>query len=398
MKNLVKTLALILLLVLKVNAQSSKITGSWLLTKVVLENEEKQIYQVTEFKPSGKLVIMEREVGAWEVNKTMDKITFKSERYKDFNGDAKIVSLTKKALVFLKGDTRYYYQKINKEQVIKDNKQSNFVGVWKVKNTESIAQIVKFELPDSYTFIHVISNEETDTSNGTWMYYPKEKELVIIGFLRELKGTYKVLEKTKEKLVLSKDNKKFVLVKEVVEAVERLTFEYEDFSEEPLEEPNLPWGDNQAMIEALNPIKSLEFKRHVLLPDVNTFRYQTEVSKIKVNRDKQSVKFINYVISKTDTIQFSENYKGGLSERYNRFFPKKEPFPYSVKGVEKVTVPAGTFKCTVIEGFDVETKIKYYMINNLPGVFAKIIREERDPFDKLSYTIQELVKINKTKD
>ena len=78
----------------------------------------------------------------------------------------------------------------------------------------------------------------------------------------------------------------------------------------------------------------------------------------------------------------------------NAFFPRAEPWPYRIAGVEKVTVPAGIFDCTVIEAMDGDKKLKYWMINDMPGIYAKIIQEEIDPFDNLEYSVQELEKIN----
>jgi len=117
------------------------------------------------------------------------------------------------------------------------------------------------------------------------------------------------------------------------------------------------------------------------------------LSKIETDADKQSVRFTNLSFSQGDTSQFSENYKGGMMEQYNNFFPKDEPWPYRISGIETVTVPAGTFKCTVVEGFDSETKVKYWMINDLPGVYAKIIEEKTDPFGELEYKLFELEEI-----
>ena len=47
----------------------------------------------------------------------------------------------------------------------------------------------------------------------------------------------------------------------------------------------------------------------------------------------------------------------------------------------------------VIEGLDGDTKIKYWMILDKPGIYAKIIREEVDPFDEVEYLIIELEEI-----
>ncbi len=60
---------------------------------------------------------------------------------------------------------------------------------------------------------------------------------------------------------------------------------------------------------------------------------------------------------------------------------------------QMLKVPASTFKCTVIEGIDGEARIKYWMINDLPGVYAKTICESVDPFGDTEYVVKELTKI-----
>lgn len=78
---------------------------------------------------------------------------------------------------------------------------------------------------------------------------------------------------------------------------------------------------------------------------------------------------------------------------YNNFFPEKELDTYRITGTEKITVPAGSFTCTVVEGFLDEEKYKYWMINEKPGIYAKVITEGLDWRNKLSYTIRELEEI-----
>ena len=48
-----------------------------------------------------------------------------------------------------------------------------------------------------------------------------------------------------------------------------------------------------------------------------------------------------------------------------------------------IEIPLGSFECTIVEGFGrFDNKIKYWMINSKPGVFAKIIivKDEDPPF------------------
>ena len=76
------------------------------------------------------------------------------------------------------------------------------------------------------------------------------------------------------------------------------------------------------------------------------------------------------------------------------FFPQEEPEYFRVVGTEDIKTDLGTFKCTVVEGLgNFDLKLKYWMINDKPGVFAKIIKskEEGNPFDYTNvYTLKEI--------
>ena len=71
---------------------------------------------------------------------------------------------------------------------------------------------------------------------------------------------------------------------------------------------------------------------------------------------------------------------------------RKNPFLRVAGKNITVDVPAGTFTCTVIEGFDGDDKVKYWMINDKPGVYAKIVTIG-DMFGELRYVVTELTEI-----
>lgn len=77
---------------------------------------------------------------------------------------------------------------------------------------------------------------------------------------------------------------------------------------------------------------------------------------------------------------------------YNRLFPEKES-DYRIVGKDDVTTPAGTFRCTIIESIgDRDQRYKMWMIDDKPGVYAKIIEE--DPDENFGYYhVYELQKI-----
>ena len=64
-------------------------------------------------------------------------------------------------------------------------------------------------------------------------------------------------------------------------------------------------------------------------------------------------KLSGFFSQKNNKMVLTNNGKTIVAEKEHRFFPLEEPWPYRVAGNEQMLkVPAGTFKCTVIEGID----------------------------------------------
>lgn len=378
-------------------AQSKTLTGSWLLTKAKLKSQTVHPYQVFEFRSDGKLLAMGYEMGQWQYDQTRNRLTLKSEKDKDFNGTSQVITLNENELTVNKDGDLYFYQRYRPDQIARDNKTAPLTGTWQLSGTDYPFAVIRFTLPDTFKLVQA-SDSETDRSSGTWMFVPQESAVIFIGFSHLLRGKAALTQTNDQGFTLKLAARTLTArrIDSSNQTIERLTFTEDDFPEdaEP-DESQLPWQDFDAMVQALSKVTSLQYSDGQLLPDFNLLKHtHTILCKIKVQPDKPSVEFTNFSLSDTDTMQFSQNVKDHLSNSHNLFFPKEEPWPYRIKGTEKVTVPAGTFECTVVEGLDGDTKIKYWMINDLPGVYAKIIRDEVDPFGQVQYSVQELVKID----
>ncbi len=378
-------------------SQSNKLSGPWLLTKAEVKGKTVTPYQIFDFRTNGKLSVLDVEVGTWRYDKNANTVILQSKMDKDFNGQGKILKLTPEAFVMNKGGDIYYYTRVHPEKIAKGNKASHLAGTWKLSGTEYPFAVLKLDLPDHFTLVQA-DEGETDTRQGSWMFVPKEKALIFMGFSHLLRGKMSLSTVTADGFTIQTSDHvlKAQRVKEEGTKIERLTFTEDDFPEdaEP-DESQLPWRDFDQMVEFLNKVASVQYSNGLLMPELNLFKHTSViVSKIQVNPNKPRVTFTNLSVSGKDSSQFSENYKGGLTNSNNAFFPKEEFWRYRVTGVEKITVPAGTFACTVIEAVDGEKKLKYWMINDMPGIYAKIIIDETDPFGETSYTMQELENIN----
>ncbi len=377
--------------------QSGKIVGKWLMIEAEKGGKVQQPYVLTEFKKDGTLQLMGVAAGKWEPGAKENEVSMQSKFSRDFNGTAKILKLTPEKLILTTNDTKYTYSRVDSRAIAGANQKSGLAGRWKLSGTDYTNAFLQFSLPDSFLLIQV-NPGETDRSSGSWIFNPKEHTIIFMGFSHLLRGKIPiVLSGTNAfQLTLADRSLKAERLQPSETKIEFLHFKEEDFPEEEPEgmAAKLPWQDFDKMVQVLGKIQSLQYSYGKLVEAFNTLSHTNSIlSKIRVDAQKPRVEFTNLSVSGTDTSQFSQRVKGNLQEAYNNFFPREEPYPYRVSGVEKITVPAGTFTCTVIEGIDGEKKVKYWMINDLPGVYAKIIREKTDPFGELDYSLSELEKI-----
>jgi hypothetical protein len=375
-------------------AEEISITGNWLMMKAEIGDKVKESYLIMEFTDKGVIKIMGIRVGSWELNDKRDKIIMKSSKFRKLNGENKILKLTDKELILEKEGVKIYYLKIDKDAIKKINKDSKLTGVWKINTNDGTFKYIKFEKPDKFLFMN-IDGGMSESVNGNWIFNPKDKTVILISFSPVFRGKRKILKINSKEFIWENNGISKRATKQFTEenSIERLLFKETDFPEENKDEEKLPWREFQDMLLFLNNIKSVKYKKSVLINELNVFVYSEILSEIDADINKEKVKFTNYIINGGIKKQYSENYKGGLTERYNYFFPKNELFPYRIKGVETIEVPAGKFKCTVVEGFDGETKVKYWMINDKPGIYAKIIMENSIASGKLVYSVYELLEI-----
>ena len=306
MKNTIIAITL-LFVALTINAQEKKIIGIWQLTTVVEDGKTMDGFQtVFIFSEKGILNAARSstsepmEVGTWTYNKKQKTIVMTSDLDRDFNGEATVIKVDKKVLVYKKAGAILNFTKLKKLDLPP-----------KIKPVTTIKPTLNFTYDDLL-----------DEEGG--FYYEEE--------------TAKLPWKIKDVLSFLKDYKDIIYT-------------------------------------ASNFEDDLE-------PD--SFLVS---SRITYNEVDQTMDVREYSFFQNDYIEMSENpISINDSENYQEylyFFPKEKLDPFKVVGTEMVETPLGNFECTVVEGIDTfDKKAKYWMINNKPGVFAKIIiiNDQNTPF------------------
>lgn len=389
---IILTTVLLFTLAFILNAQEKKISGEWLMYEAVQPGKTVEPYIILDFTNKGTIQIFGIDFGFWKYLPGNNILELKSEMEPDFNGDADILRFDNDTLIIKFDTVKFSFAKLNYENLWQQNKLSKLQGLWKLYGYENY--YMKFNEPDN--FLTVNNNDGSITTyRGQWFFNPKDSLLLVISFLRELKGKSLLKNFTRDEFTIINSGKKFIGKKVDTNKfhIDRLTFTEDSFDENADYRDKLPWNDFDLMKQRLADIKQLVYSSGFLIEDLNVLFYHTILQFIDVDENKGKVCFVNKRVVGRDTIQFSEVYHDHLSNRYNLFFPEDDPIFYRVIGKDTINVPAGKFECTVVEALEGNKKLKYWMVNQMPGVYAKIISEEKDAQGQISYKQNELIKI-----
>ncbi|WP_179318246.1 hypothetical protein [Winogradskyella helgolandensis] len=407
MKKIYVIITTILLVVGPSNAQKKELIGNWLATQVETQGAIENPYLLFDYTKDGKMILMGMEIARWHYNKKTNEIVMTSEFDKDFNGNAKILILTKNQLIVEKDGTKITYQKLNLEKVAMANKKSGLIGEWEFENNENpdITSRITFKSPDGYVIIQKKEYMETKLK-GTWIFNPKKMTLIMIGLRDETLPIResKVIQLNENNFELENYNKTFKAHK-IVEMTtkeestverEHLTFYYEDFFTENGDEKyaadkeKLPWNNWKIMKKDLLNVHQLVYS-YEFNNDANAV-FETEILTTDVIANLEYEGFIiENIFSSYDTSGNPE--PGPNTDANHPLYPLQE-YMYRIVGNEQITTPAGTFDCTIIEvSNDYDMNKKLWMISDKIGIYAKIIDEntsEIHPYYHL-YTLQKII-------
>ncbi|MBL4560961.1 MAG: hypothetical protein JKX79_08240, partial [Labilibaculum sp.] len=130
MKKATIILIVLLSLIKVTNAQDSKISGSWLVTKIVVGDKVHEPLFVVEYNTDGLIITQGINVGSWSYNEKEEKLIMTSDMDKDFGGDCKISNLNQKNLNFEKNGEKWFLSRLNMDEIAKNNAESGLIGSW----------------------------------------------------------------------------------------------------------------------------------------------------------------------------------------------------------------------------------------------------------------------------
>ena len=385
---------LIVLLILAISSsligQSNKIEGEWMLTTVKVEEKVYEPYYIINYRSDGVMVTMGIEVGSWKYNKAEHSIVTESPLEKEFSGVNLIQKLSKTEMVVKKGEAILYYIKIDSLKIASNNAKAKFLGVWKFENEMNEIRYVKFDLPDVLTVLSLFDGGSSKTS-GTWMYSPRKKSIQVLARTHFMDGKSDLtMDGTAKMSLIGKEkNNKAERVDVSKILIENLNFTSQEVENSGEGEIPAKWQSAHSKALYLSKVNRLVYNDQVYHPSVGVFNTKALVFDVIVENETVSTN-LRYVNGQ-DTMQFGEMVLDQYSN--NRFYPVEEPYLFRVLATETITVPAGEFNCVVIEAIgDSNERLKYWMIIDQPGIYAKMIKISEE-MEVEVYRTQELLKL-----
>ncbi len=278
---------------------------------------------------------------------------------------------------------------------------ASIVGYWQlttvseVGDTETGLEVV-FIFEDNGV-LKAGKNPKSRTMNvGTWKYNKQKKLLVLTSEMdQDFNGEATVLKLNDKELVYKKGITTFSFIKfdppaKVIITMKKpiLSFEIEEMYDEEGNfnyeeaEAKLPWRIT-TIVNFLKDYTEMVYNVTSFPDEQEPFAW-VESEKIKYDDAAQTIDVRSFSHSQNDYIDMMEDpiLMDNLPEYEEdfMFFPQDNLDTYKVVGTEKIETPAGTFECTIVEGFGrFNAKVKYWMVTNKPGVFAKVINVKDAP-------------------
>ncbi|RLD77646.1 MAG: hypothetical protein DRJ10_11580 [Bacteroidetes bacterium] len=423
----------------------NNIVGEYLISKIIIDSKTEMLGDaIFDFKSNGIVYSQSMLLGIWKYDKKVKELIIDAPKIDEFNGKYK-VEKQRNVLIITKKSAKLFFNRIDRDKITKENKASGLIGLWKIEidySNDMVVEEVAEEVTEGVTEEEVVEQvveEETSEynleeyvevnyfllkssnlynygqgnggSSGMWILNKKEKTFTIIGRYIQFSGVNKVIEISDKKIVFKdKNGKKYTAIRTEQDAknYDKLNFkedEYFDITEDSrsakleIDVSKLPWNDFYTNIEYLKKIKTLKYTCLKPLEQFELFE-KTELStSVKYNQEENIIEIDDIF------------YNGQMGDNANKltygeldFFKKPMFHPYfifekflsgKIKGEETITTPAGTFICTVIEGYyDWDKKTKLWMINDKPGIYAKIIKSDKKPwgdYDHLSFILKEII-------
>lgn len=224
---------------------------------------------------------------------------------------------------------------------------------------------------------------------GEWKCDKTRKMLIMESSMdKDFNGEAQVLKINDKELSYKKDGAVLNFVRaekpKTTGEIPTLSFTSDDFYDGddylyPEDSEKLPWSLNDVYYYMKN-VEEMIYRvdQYSPIQKAKTDSYKNSY-KVKF-LDDNTLSIREYSYYQKDYIDMTDN-EYPLNDKTAEesvFYPRNKPDDFRVinMGTETITTPSGTYDCYVIEGIEnMDEKVKYWMVYNKPGVYAKIIWE-----------------------
>ena len=241
-------------------------------------------------------------------------------------------------------------------------------------------------------------NMEEIIEAGTWKYNKADNAIEMISDIDgSCNGKAKILKLSANKMVYEKDAIEYHFTRESENSAGLTVLEFSEtdfFTEEgdykyDGEEEKLPWQDIAVMVRNLEEVSSLVYDYSEWNETTKSFEKKQLTADVAANTEEMTLG-IDYIFYGYDKYNLPEDAELPSNNDYSLALYPEQESNFRITGTEEFTTLAGSFTCTVIEAVNAETKKKLWMINDQPGIYAKIIIEKPGMFGAFYHGVFEL--------
>ena len=241
-------------------------------------------------------------------------------------------------------------------------------------------------------------NMEEIIEAGTWKYNKADNAIEMISDIdKNCNGKAKILKLSANKMVYKKDALEYHFTRESENSVKLTNLEFSEadfFTEDGNykydgEKEKLPWQDIVAMIRNMEEVGSLVYDYSEWNETTKSFDKKQLTADVIASSEEMALS-IDYIFYGYDKYNLPEDAELPSNNDYTTSLYPEQEINFRITVTEELTTPAGAFTCTVIEAVEAETKKMLWMINDQPGVYAKIIIEKPGMFGAFYHGVFEL--------
>ncbi len=354
---------LLLIMLFVPDGFSQKIPGKWLWVSFSQNGQKQSPYRQVEFTDDGKMLFGGFELATWTCRN--NKFTLQSKADPTFNGKGRVEWQGHDRMRLELDGMRMEFRRWTDDFLLRP-----LAGVWIYYDDPE----VYLKISDSATITEfVLTDYGTEMSVASGIYLPEEKKIIIQNPAGYFTGVYKVERENEQDMTFNRDGRDYDLIKDDETAPPpALQFTYEDLPADE-DESRLPW--NGIAWNDYDTSVVYYFQRRTYIDLLERFHIVNEMDRHKINRRNRTFCISQHLIkSHGERPQIAEKCKGFVAESHNPFFPMDRPDRFRIVSTDTLyETPDFAFQCTLIEGVDGDKKFRYWMINDRPGVYARVM-------------------------